>query len=80
MSWWSSVLVKEWEGMGLGRARHEEDGLSSGGGIVQASGRAPCAQLRCALSRDISSLRNGAASNERDMRVSALRASIADAG
>jgi hypothetical protein len=44
MSWWSSVLVKEWEGMGLWRETLGEAGLSSGAenylGVARFAGRA----------------------------------------
>ena len=44
MSWWSSVLVKEWEGMGLWRETLGEAGLSSGAenylGVARCAGRA----------------------------------------
>lgn len=44
MSWWSSVLVKEWGGIGLWRETLGEDGLSSGRenclGVARFAGRA----------------------------------------
>ena len=50
MSWWSSVLVKEWEGMGLWRETLGEDGLSSGRenylGVARADARAALLSLR----------------------------------